>query len=555
MLKSLEGYIGWQVLQRWGYTKLPLWTKAKYGGWGVGSQYTFVANSFKLLTVQVLNRPSMAGMLLYADSGRCSLEGCESDFSVCNGKYARNNGYTIIPGIFQKWEQPDPLTYIFTVRKGVLWPATPPMARTDREVTAEDVVFFLTVTKREGITRSNFTLVKEFQAMDRYTVKITMTSPNADFLLNLVHTSQGIFPRECYEQKDCLGEIKSVSPGPFLVKEHEVRNKLVMERNPEFYLKGLPYWDGYIVVNITDPAALQSAFLTGQSDYWNAQSVSQAEEMLKRRPAAQVQAIGGIGAVTGALRPQYTGALADVRVRRAMAMTMDHRSMWQAGYEGFSLLTPLIGRQYFGDDFYMPIEQAGENYQLNPEKAKQLMIEAGYPNGFSTLVTTTASSGYSYDYVLFLQSQWKKYLGIDLKIVVSDFATVTLNYQKGAWEGCLGTTCCWIPQCWATADDVFAQFIQGSPLNVQKVNDPKIDQMYLQQRGELDPAKRAKLLWEFDEYERQMVYEFRTGFCSYIGFMQPWEMNGASHGTMYFTAYNGPTWLGMHDVAKYPSGR
>jgi len=44
-----------------------------------------------------------------------------------------------------------------------------------------------------------------------------------------------------------------------------------------------------------------------------------------------------------------------------------------------------------------------------------------------------------------------------------------------------------------------------------------------------------------------------ASLSSYLGFMQSWEMNGALHGTLYFTALNGPTWLAMHDTSKYPS--
>jgi hypothetical protein len=185
-----------------------------------------------------------------------------------------------------------------------------------------------------------------------------------------------------------------------------------------------------------------------------------------------------------------------------------------------------------------------------------LLAEAGYPDGFKTKLTITSTLvGYQANQALWMQSQWKKYLNIDLDLPTVDAATNTTLFLEGSWEGFYNAQCCWIPSCWGTADDCFAQFVQGSPQNVQKIRDEKIEEFHRKQRGELDPAKRVKILWEFDEYERSQVYQLRTGFCSFITIMQPWEMNGANHDTMYFTAFNGPTWLGMHDANKYPSGR
>jgi peptide/nickel transport system substrate-binding protein len=550
---------GWQIMQQYHQNKLPLWTQAKYGGdYKILFNIAFAeSQSFRLLDLLVLNRPSHAGMLLYTDMGRCSWVG-RQDFSACKGEQAHNKALLIVPGIFQRWDQPDPTTYVFTVRKGVLWPAVPGvMTRTDREVTAQDIAFFLDVTRREGILKTNFLLVKAIEASDRYTVKVTMLEPHSDFIRHMAHTSMGIFPKECYEHPTCLkaGFFHSVSPGPFLLKEAETRVKLIFDKNPEFHLKGLPYVDRLSVINVTDPAALSAAFRSGQNDNISSVNLTEAEKLLRELPGTQLHAQGGIGGVTITLRPLLKGPLADVRVRRAMAMTIDHPTLWEVGNGGFTVLTPLISRDYFGEEFYMTLEQAGEWYQFNPERAKKLMAEAGYPNGFATQYVTTSTSGQHYDFGLHLQAQWKKYLGIDLKVLPVDFTSYNNQFYGGAWEGLIGTGACWIRSCWGIADDAFAQFLKGSPQNVQKLADPIIEEMYLKQRRELDPAKRVKLLWEFDQYEATQLYQIRLGVASILGMMQPWEMNGASHETAWFIALNGPTWLAMHDTSKYPGGK
>ncbi|MBM3945773.1 MAG: ABC transporter substrate-binding protein [SAR202 cluster bacterium] len=548
---------GWQYMQRWHQGKLSLWTTAKYGGEGIGpiTFFGFTESSYRLLSIPALNRPSTSGMLLYTDMGRCSWVG-RDDFSVCKGEQARNKAIVVVPGILQKWEQPDPVTYVFTVRKGVLWPAAPPMARVNRELTADDVVFFLDVTRRDGIVKSNFTLVKTIDAPDRYTVRITLAEPNADFLKNMAHTSMGIFSRECYEEKGCMDEIKTKSPGPFLVTDYQPRIRLALDKNPEFYLKGLPYLDKLTVLSVPDVSTQKAAFLTGKNDFFSGSRLSETEDLLRRVPGAQVHAQGGTGGVTVTLRPQIKGPLGDVRVRRAMSMTMDHPSLWEASIDGFSLFVPLISRDYFGEEFYMTLQQAGEFYQFNPERAKALVTEAGYPQGFATSLLITSSSGRFYDESLFLQSQWKRHLGVDVSIKVVDGVTFNNQFYAGSWEGLVHHGTSWIRSAWGTADDAFAQFIKGSPQNVQGLDDRFLNEIYPRQRAELDPAKRVKLLWEADQYELTQTYQLRIGVASTFTFMQPWELNGASHETNWFTSGPaGVTWMAMHDTSKYPSGR
>ncbi|MSQ11278.1 MAG: ABC transporter substrate-binding protein [Dehalococcoidia bacterium] len=552
---EIAKYKGWQAFQKYHHTTLPLWTKAKYGGHHITYFYFLVPQTFRLYDTQVLNRTDVAGMMLYVDSGRCSLLGREGQYDTCNGKYSHNDGYELVPGIFEKWEQPTLTSYIFHMRKGVLWPSTPPMARTDREVTADDMVWWLQTTKDGGIMAPNYVLVDAFEALDRYTVKITMKLPDADFLLSLAHTSQGIFSRECFEEKDCLGAVKSVSPGPFLVKQHELSQKLVLEKNPEFYLKGLPYYDLITVLNMSDPIAINSAFITAQIDDGFPITTEEAVATVGRVKGAYLQLGMGHGAVSGVMRPAFKGPLADVRVRRALTMTMDPLQMWEASDGGVHMFSPLVSRHYFGEGFFYTKEQMGEWYQFNPERAKQLLVEAGFPNGFSLKLNTLGLSWYGSGIALHLQQNWKKYLGIDLKVLTNDFVAWSTAYSESSWDGLLDQMCCWIPSCWGTADDAFAQFVTGSVQNVQKINDPIIEDLNRRQRSELDPAKRNLLLYEFEKYELDNVLQLRTGGCPIYITFQPWEMNGASHGTMYFQALNGPTWLGMHDTSHpgYPN--
>lgn len=534
-----------------GTQKLKLWERAQYGGEGRVAAAQWNSRLYIDPNILFLSRPTSSGMLLLLDMGRCSMIG-RADFSRCDGKVAKNNTTAIIPGLFERWDQPNPLTFAFSLRKGVLWPALGPMKRSDREVTSEDIVWFLEYVRAKNILKDNFVLVDTIQAPDRYTVRITMKQPHADFLLNIAHTSMGVFPKECVNAAgafDCFST-SWVSPGPFILKVDEVRVRGVWEKNPEFYLKGLPYFDKVVASALNDPAAQKAAWVTGQLDTYITGSVSEMEDLRKRVAGSQVEAQVTNGGLS-ALRMNFSGTLADVRVRRALAMTMDHASMWQAARDGFDYFPPLVPKNFFGDEFFMYVDLAGEYYQFNPERAKLLLKEAGYGNGFGVTINTSTSAGSGYDALLWVQSQWKKHLGVDLKINVMDRTALTSSFNEGKWDGFISVSG-WNLTFWPDGDTPFLQMIKGSRQNIEKIDDPKINDLFVRQRTELDAAKRTALLWEFEQYELTQIYALRFGSIANFMIHQPWEMNGASHTVAYYVVFNGPTWLGMADLTKAP---
>ena len=526
----------------------PLWTRATYGGDNlIVGPNAWLPNIFlDNLRQYRLARPTSHGSLLYADMGLCSMVG-RTDFSRCNGKYGNNYSIVIVPGILEKWEQPDPLTYVFTVRKGVLWPAIPPMTRTDREVTAQDVAWFLNKIKEEGFLKDNYAFTKSMEAVDRYTVKVTMMEPIADFLLNMGHTSLGIFSKECYEEKDCL-TTKLIAPGPFTLKESDATTRSAMlERNPEFWLKGLPYVDRVRLINVVDPAAIKSAFITGRSTSILLSTDEERDAIKQRVAGAQIHAAG---VLTGhpVLRPAVTGPLADIRVRRAMTMSMDLPAMWELAYSGFNYFPTLISRDAFGADFYMTLEQAGQWYQFNPQRAKQLLTDAGFPSGFKTQIVTSSTSGGFYDQMVGLQAQWKKYLNVEVEIKQVDAVTSQRQFTEGGWEGLhRGVN---NPTFWADNDSPFFEFYKGSPRNTRKIDDPILTDLFFKERKELDPVKRRELLWQFELRELDQIYMIRTAALTGWNITQPWEKNCISHQTAWCVYWNGPTWTTMIDTSN-----
>lgn len=535
-------------LYRHHHTKLPTWTKAKYGGilnhGGAVGGTAF--NPFKFLW----GTPSTYGVPLMFDVGVCSMLN-RKDFAVCDGAFTNSYSGVLLPAIFDRWENPDPVTYIFHVREGVLWPAVPPMNRIDRQVTAEDMAWYFDKQRAEGIMGNYFVTVDKFEALDKLTLKIVHKQPYAQWPRQLAQTGMGIVPKECYEEKGCLGS-KIVSPAPFLLKENIARQRAVWERNPEFWIKGMPYMDGYLGITILDLAAQKAAFVTGKTDSFST--------WLKTNKDALVKEMGGKVTVQSILctcgvfhlrphldRPPFN----DVRVRRALSMAMDRKTLWNLGMEGNSDLGWSIPWDELGYELPPPLENTGPYNLYNPEAAKKLMAEAGYPNGFKVEVSTFWTLG-AEEMALGFQESWKKHLNVEEIFQRRDSVAINTSLAEKNWTGLILDACRTLGCSGSDADSYAQTYYSKGQGNVANINDAKMDELYLKQRGELDPVKRREILWEILRYAWDQQFTIDISLTWNYTLNQPWVLNAASHMYRWFGSTNVSGWVAMIDPDQKP---
>ncbi|MSP79351.1 MAG: ABC transporter substrate-binding protein [Dehalococcoidia bacterium] len=530
--------------------KLRLWQKATYGGENRGAGFA-TPTYFDPIRFNGLMRPIMWGMLFLQDMGRCSLVG-QQDFSVCNGTRAMNMTTVVVPGIFKTWENPDSLTYIFHLRPGVLWPAIAPMLRTDREVTAADVKWFYETMQRESISKTSLERVAKIEAPDKYTVKFTMSAPEAELIYMLAHHNFGLFSKECYDDKqNCWGQ-KIITPAPFLMKENETRVRTVWEKNPEFWLKGLPYVDRKIQNQIADPSAVTAAFITGAIDDTTVLLPSQVAQLIKQVPGAQVSDIFGAPGQYHFDMQLDKPPFNDIRVRRAISMAIDRPTAWQLCCESHTMPPMPMPWHLMGRELSIPLAEAGPWYQYNPEKAKQLLTEAGFGNGMKITVTSGYPSGDKADLMLAVAAQLKKNVNVDLDVKVVDSVAHSNVFYEAKWEGFYFTWCA-IAGCAAQdATTYILPYYSKSPQNTRHLNDPKWDDLYSKWRAAKDTKEYQNLLWEMNRYEMDNVYKIWIGAAGLFDVMQPWIENCTQHATTWGCSFNGMGYLVMIDPAKKP---
>src|SRR5438067_12680840 len=195
---------------------------------------------------------------------------------------------TLKGDLAESWTaSPDHRVWTFKLRQGVKWQRVPPL--NGRDLVAADVKYCFEAYAREGVQAFTFQEIEGMETPDKYTLRVHLHTSNVLFPQNLAEPVAVIFAREVLEED---GDLKKRMPGtgPYILKEHTRKVRVVLQRNPDYFDKGRPYVDEYIILSTPDDATRVAAFRTGQSDViWRA-SVSDAEALRKSKPAVRAQA-------------------------------------------------------------------------------------------------------------------------------------------------------------------------------------------------------------------------------------------------------------------------
>ena len=167
----------------------------------------------------------------------------------------------IEPSLATSWEQPDPLTLIFHLRKGVKF-------HNGREMVASDVKYSFERLKNPKTSAypAYYEPVKSIDVVDNYTVKFTMSSPYPTLPATIAYNQfAAIVPREVAEKH---GDLKVVTcgTGPFKVKEYVPDDYTVFEQHSDYWDKGLPVVDRLIFKVMKDESSRLAALRRGSVD-------------------------------------------------------------------------------------------------------------------------------------------------------------------------------------------------------------------------------------------------------------------------------------------------
>jgi peptide/nickel transport system substrate-binding protein len=319
----------------------------------------------------------------------------------------------------ESWEFTEPDTLVFHLRKGIHWQDIPPVS--GREFTADDVVFHFHRLYGLGSGYSGqsphhnkvlmYRDLLSVTATDKYTVAFKWKINNPEFILEVLVTNHSpelaIEAREVVEKwGDANDWHHAVGTGPFILKDFVSGSSATLVKNPNYWgyderhpENKLPYVDKLKIVIIPDKDKVLEMFLEGKIDAIDGISIEQAQAIQKSNPEILQIPHPATGAVT--IDPRNdTAPFNDIRVRKAMQMAIDLPDIAGNYYGGIVEPYPsTLSSKYikvWGDGWAFPYEDwpqdLKDEYAYNPTAARQLLADAGYPNGFKTNVAADVTA-------------------------------------------------------------------------------------------------------------------------------------------------------------------
>jgi len=350
----------------------------------------------------------------------------------------------------ESYEMPDDETIRFKIRKGVHFALNPNMEASrlvnGREMTAEDVAYSIERIWDSPSSYHSRNFPKEkliaATAIDKYTLDLKV--PPGVQGMHILQTAGriNVVAREVVEKYGELTDWENaVGTGPFMLTDVTpgdsrtyLRNPNYFEMDPWFPENRLPYIDYYKVVVIPDRSTKLAALRTAKIDSTNHMSGLTWEESAifkKDYPdILQTRTVYAPYSLTGRLdKPELPWApLEDpnaIKVRRALNMAVDKQKIIDTYYGGQADLfavpwTPWPEFEGVFEPLNTFSEEVQELFTYNPDKAKQLLTEAGYPDGFTAVVTTTAGDA---DFLAILKDYFSK-VGVELELDVRETGVI-----------------------------------------------------------------------------------------------------------------------------------
>ncbi|WP_068620839.1 ABC transporter substrate-binding protein [Paenibacillus tuaregi] len=397
----------------------------------------------------------------------------EMMFNVYEGLLKPNEKGEVYPAIAESYEiSKDGLTYTFKLRQGIKFHNGNPL-------TAQDVKYSydrLAGKDTGKPLQPAFAGIDSITTPDDHTVVIKLKENNASFLTSLI---AAVIPKNYQDSNK-----KPIGTGPFKFVEYVPGQRLVLEKNPDYYVKDVPKLDKVEFRIIPDQEAALLALKAGEADIFPRIGTEKLDELGDDfKSVSAPQNLVQLMTFNIARKP-----FNDLKVRQAINYAIDKDEIINGvalgkGTKLGSNMSPIMSKYY----------EAGleDTYKTNLDKAKSLLAEAGYKDGFSTTLTVPSNYKFHVDTAQVIVQQLAK-VGIKVKIVPVEWAVwLSQVYQGRDYDmtiiGLDGKL---------DPNDILNKYVSDSKNNFFNFSDPAYDKVLKEGLKEIDPEKRADLYKE-----------------------------------------------------------
>ena len=470
------------------------------------------------------------GLLQDLDSPNVTAGFLVSSYELWNLQYATltdkaADDFETIPGLAESWEaSEDGLTYTYTLREGLTWSDGEPL-------TADDIAWTINTSRdQEWINHSATTVNLDATAIDDRTVQIVSSVPDPKLPTMDVY----IVPRHIWEtpsegEIDTYDALDGVGSGPFTLTEWRAGQSWSMAANPNYW-GGEPVIDQVVFRIFTNPDAMVAALQEGEIDaahlvpsasFEELQEDPDIEAVAGRQGGFTELAMNGMAGGIGDGHP----ALLDLNVRHAIAHAIDRDVMFDRVVIGLG--EKGVGLSVSADPVWKADIPEDEQYTYDPDEAVRLLDEGGYvdtngdgiremPGGGDELVFRYAERSESEqgpairDFITGFLSE----VGIGTEVSVFDDTQLTDVIASGEYDL---FSWGWTP--FVDPDPMLSYFtcaqlttdIESVGYNDANWCDPRYDELYEQQKVELDRDRRIEIVHEM----LRLFYEESTYIVLY----------------------------------------
>ena len=294
-------------------------------------------------------------------------------FNVFEGLMKPTPDGDLTPAIAESYEvSEDRMTYTFHLREGVQF-------HNGETVTAEDVVYSIqrcAAATETGIVQVEaFSVIQSIETPDDKTVAITISEPSNEFIS---YMTTAVLPAD-YDKQDT----DPVGTGPFKFVSRTAQDSVVLEKFNEYW--GTPAQLDKVTLKIMENAdSLMMSLQSGAIDLCAHLTSTQVAQLEKDFNVAE----GTMNLVQAMYLNNAVAPFDDVRVRQALCYAVDKQEIIDLAFDGYgspigSSMYPAFGK-YFDDSLT-------NYYTKDVEKAKALLAEAGYPDGFDMTITVPSN--------------------------------------------------------------------------------------------------------------------------------------------------------------------
>jgi len=476
----------------------------------------------------------------------------EIDWSPNTGPAPRN-----CTGILaESWEMPSLGTIVFKVRRGVHWAlnsrSEASRLMNGREMTADDWIANFDYFMHHPRSLIRFAPQLATATMEKtgpweVTLK-TPVDPLTGWSWFACGASSFLLPPEVLAKYGDMQDWRNVvGTGPFMVTDFVASSSVTLTKNPDYWEKDpvgagkgnrLPYLDAVKMLIIPDMSTCLAALRSGKIDSARGIEPEDAASMLRSVPALKQRPFLPLFPSVVAVRIDRADLpYKDKRVRQALMMATDFDSLKNDFYGGDAeiLAYPVTSESKTA---YVPLEDMPETvqtlYRHDPEKARHLLAEAGYPNGFSARMIVYNGLG-DVDLASVYKDMWSE-AGIELELVPKELAVYNAIGYGRAYDDMMlvhvpgGTQ---YPGCLSFG------YLRG-PASIFYVGDPAIEaaNQEIQKHVIIDMPAADRLYREMLPYIVEQAYCIPTPTPTIRVLWWPWLKNFYGEAPVRFTTYN-----------------